>query len=220
MPDNRKILIFSDTHLTDKPDQRKLDFLLSIISNADTVIINGEFWDSHMTTAKHFTQSSFWQPLFQLLKDKEARYIYGNHDSKAANAGYESLFSTQQANQYTVSQAGKTFHIEHGNQIAPDLDEVHPNMPWLMLKVGTLLDGLATRLFGRAFLVHYKKWNNRMKNWQRAHLDSDTYLVTGHSHYAELNNNEHFANSGSIRGTHASYLTIERGIIGLHCSRY
>ncbi len=41
-----RILVISDTHLTHKFDQRKFEYLLSIISQADKVIINGDFWDS------------------------------------------------------------------------------------------------------------------------------------------------------------------------------
>jgi len=193
--------------------------LLRIISSADQVIINGDFWDSRLTTAQKFFFSSAWQPLFKLLKEKNATYMYGNHDTKESCRNLAETCSSQQYEIYEFKQSANSFHIEHGNRIAPDMDETR-HIPHLLLAFATLLDGWATRLFGRKFLEHYKIWNEKMQHWQQKHLKPTEYLVTGHSHYAEHSPALHFANSGSIRGGQASYLLIENGHVILKREKY
>jgi hypothetical protein len=56
-------LIFSDTLLHQKFDQKKYNFLLKIIKAADQVIINGDFWDSDLSSFDKFVKSR-WKQLF------------------------------------------------------------------------------------------------------------------------------------------------------------
>ncbi|KUK82735.1 MAG: Metallo-dependent phosphatase, partial [Microgenomates bacterium 39_6] len=86
-----KTLIFSDTHLTDRLDPKKMAFLKKIINKADQVIINGDFWDGAFISFDQFL-SSPWQELFSLLKKKQTIYIYGNHDKKERCGKGVSLF--------------------------------------------------------------------------------------------------------------------------------
>src|SRR3990172_1424130 len=62
-----KILVFSDSHLTDKFEEKKFYFLKKIIRQSDFVIINGDFWDGYLTTFNRFISSN-WSKLFPLLK--------------------------------------------------------------------------------------------------------------------------------------------------------
>ncbi len=52
-----KTLIFSDTHLTNKPDPKRMAFLKKIINEADRVIINGDFWDGVFISFDQFLSS-------------------------------------------------------------------------------------------------------------------------------------------------------------------
>jgi len=70
-----KILVFSDTHLTDRFDQGKFRFLQKIINFSDQVIINGDFWDSWFTNFDDFVNSE-WRKLFPILLKKRAIYIW------------------------------------------------------------------------------------------------------------------------------------------------
>jgi predicted phosphodiesterase len=215
-----KILIFSDTHLTHLPDKRKLNFLLSIIDSADTVIVNGDFWEKNLTSAEKFATAPSWQPLFQALKTKKAHYLYGNHDPAEACHGIEPTFSSSHGQRYEFTQAGQHFHVEHGNIITPDLDELRAFLPRPILGLATLADNALTRLGKERFLHHYKSWNEKMKRWQKEHMDTTTYLICGHSHYSEVSANPLFANSGVIRGGFGSYLTIEDGIVTMQQRHY
>ena len=140
------VVVISDTHLTHLPDKRKLRFLLNSIGQADLVIINGDFWDSYLTTIQRFTSTPHWQPLFQALREKEAVYLYGNHDSATSCEELESTFSTTHGATHELTQSGSQFHIEHGNKITPETDETHPNTPRALLIAGTLADNLFTQM--------------------------------------------------------------------------
>ena len=205
------ILIFSDTHLTQLPNKAKLAFLLRVIERADRVIINGDFWDGYVTTAEKFVTAAFWKPLFKILKAKKALYLYGNHDSEKVAKKSAHVFSETSQKMYELKIHNQLFHIEHGNRIAPETDEIR-KIPRPLLIIGSFLDGLGTRLGGNYFLRFYKKWNDEMKEWQKHNLEADTYLICGHSHLAEFNSATHFVNSGSIRGGLGTYILIENGV--------
>ena len=214
-----KLLVFSDTHLTPLPDQRKLDFLLRIINDADQVVINGDFWDVCLTDFSSFVNASFWQPLFRLLKEKEAIYLYGNHDPEAAQGKAHPFSSTQQSS-FELNQSGQDFHIEHGNRLAPELDELHPWLPTWARALGTHLDNFLTQMLGTVYLRRSATLNEQMKAWQRENLPPETYLVCRHSHFGELSRQPRYANSGSVRGSRASYLVIQNGKPKLKKARY
>ena len=214
------VLVFSDTHLTHRPDPRKLGFLLEILRQADTVAINGDFWDSCLTDIERFVGAPAWQPLFQTLKEKEAVYLYGNHDPADACQGGENAFSSSQRSIYRFTQAGRQFQLEHGDRIAPDIDAAYAALPRFVHAIGSRADNLGTRLGGQRFLRRYRAVNERMRTWQSQNLDPGSYLVCGHSHYAELSKVPRYANSGSIRGRIGSYLLIQGGEVRLRVSHY
>ena len=62
-----KILVFSDTHLSSTFEEKKFNLLKEIISRADRVIINGDFWEGYLISFKEFLDSR-WKELFPLLK--------------------------------------------------------------------------------------------------------------------------------------------------------
>ena len=65
-----KILIFSDTHLTKRFEEKKYNLLVRLVSSSDRVIINGDFWDSWFVSFKDFLGSK-WNKLFPLLRERE-----------------------------------------------------------------------------------------------------------------------------------------------------
>src|SRR5689334_5828739 len=90
-----KLLIFSDSHLSARFDEAKYNYLRWIITHADKVVINGDFWDRDLTTFDQFVNSD-WRKLFPLLLSKATTYIYGNHDWKGYCDERVNLFSTSQ----------------------------------------------------------------------------------------------------------------------------
>jgi len=215
-----KILVLSDTHLTHLPDRRKLEFLLNLVRNCDRVILNGDFWDGYLTSFSRFIFSPAWQPLFKVLREKEALYIHGNHDLSSFCTSANNPFCVREEEKYEFEQGGQRFHIEHGHQLAPTPEITHPGIPRPILGLASLADNVCFRLFQERFLGIYRANNITMREWQKTGLEPKIYLLCGHSHVPELNKAEYFANSGAIRGGFASYLTIEDGTVSLHKTSY
>ncbi|MBI4226199.1 metallophosphoesterase family protein, partial [Candidatus Roizmanbacteria bacterium] len=136
-----KILIFSDSHLTENFEEKKFNFLKKIIQQSDSVIINGDFWDGYRTTFDRFI-SSDWNKLFPLLKSKKTVYIHGNHDRETYIDQNASLFSDLQTHTYRLQLNGKVFIIEHGHRFYPLFDEI---LPRILNKVSTIIVGFFLR---------------------------------------------------------------------------
>jgi predicted phosphodiesterase len=69
-------------------------------------------------------------------------------------------------------------------------------------------------------MAWFKKYNLVMKDWVDQNLESPKILISGHSHLPEINMQERFANSGSIKWGLGQYLLLEDGEITLHDCRY
>lgn len=205
-----RTIIFSDTHLTHIFDQSKFNFLTSIISTADKIIINGDFWDYYLSDWGKFITSK-WTDLFKLLKSKDTIYIYGNHDKKYHSDSRVNLFSKYQTYNFELRLKNKKLEIQHGHLISPSLESTYS---WLnnkpSLQLGYRLEYLGIKLFGKSFLQHtYKDINMPMKTFAKRNYQPNTILVCGHSHCAEFNVKENFINTGFIRYGFGQYLMID-----------
>lgn len=203
-------VIISDTHLTGRFEVRKFDYLQNIISSADKVIINGDFWDGYLMSFDRFCRSK-WSRLFPVLRLKETVYIYGNHDRKKWCSQKACFFSCQQTDSFEIKVGGKTLLIEHGHRIAPAEDD---RFPWLVKHKFLVFSFMLLRerapleVFGKGMLEWYHKQNKKMKAWSQKQLIEDQILVCGHSHLAELNLECSFINTGFVRYGYGQYLKI------------
>ncbi len=204
-----KILVISDVHLTEKFDERKYNFLKKIISSADRVILNGDFWDGHATTFEQFIHSE-WKALFPSLKAKKSVYLYGNHDRKTYSDKRVGLFSNRQSSQYYFVSGNKKFIIEHGNRICPFWDEGHEKLPRLIEPFVLILAIIAVKTLGKYFFkIVSSPFNRRIKKVVESVAKKNEVYVFGHTHLAEIDLKNHFANSGFIQDGLAQYMIIE-----------
>lgn len=201
-----KILIFSDSHLTDRFEEKKFNFLKKIIGESDRVIINGDFWDGYLTTFNRFIASE-WNKLFPLLKTKKTIYIYGNHDRESYIDRNASLFSDLQTYSYRLQLNGTSFLFEHGHRLFPTIDE---KLPRRLNKVTTKIVGY---ILGNISLLQFvlKRANNTIKRKIKEELRKNEIYVCGHSHFAEFDLKNQFINIGSIEDGLAKYLLIDEG---------
>lgn len=215
-------IIFSDTHLTRQFEKRKFDYLKRIISQADQVIINGDFWDGYFTNFDRFINSK-WAALFPLLKAKKTTYLYGNHDKKEWCNEKVTIFSEKQAYATQIKIADKIFRIEHGNRIAPALDD---RFPWITIKMIRRMAAffifftgklLSTSMGKRYLRRHYAE---RIRKWWEEQNKQGQILICGHSHVAELNLSRSYINTGFIQNGYAHYLKIVDGKLELVAERY
>lgn len=217
-----RTLIFSDIHLTDKFNEKKFAFLKKIISQADQVIVNGDFWDGIIITFSQFIQSQ-WKDLFPLLKKKKTIYIYGNHDKKSLSDHRTSLFSIKQTERYILKSGTHTFIIEHGHRTEPkifkQLDFLPKNRS-LHVILNILFDKFEELIFdvlGKNTVQ--KKWYTRLNKETKLNIKklvaNGSIYVCGHTHAQEFDLKNHFINTGIVRHGLGQYLIIEGNKIEL-----
>lgn len=211
-----RTLVFSDTHLSVHFDEKKFNFLRNIISNADRVIINGDFWDGYFTSFKEFSNSP-WNQLFPLLRKKQAIYIFGNHDRKKFADDEINKFSTKQTDAYSLTSGDKTFVFEHGNRILPlentDGVTIVSGKPKLLTTVMEHIEKMIVKTTGAYYQIGLRNLNKIIKDRIKLELKKGEYFVCGHTHCAEVDHENRFINSGMIKHGLGQYLLIENGAI-------
>lgn len=218
------ILVLSDTHLGLPFESAKYHRLKELISQSTQVVINGDFWEGYAMTFDSFLTSD-WRNLFPLLKERNAIYLYGNHDKKPLSDERVMQFCTQAQESYELTVAGKLFHFEHGNRLAPKYDDRHglirPNRFGFMFIswVGTCF----VSLFGlRVMWKLYGTLNAKIKKQLPHELNHKiAWAVFGHTHCQEIDEGAHFANGGVCKYGYLQYLTISKeGALQSHEERY
>ncbi|MBI4009016.1 metallophosphoesterase family protein [Candidatus Roizmanbacteria bacterium] len=206
-----KLLVLSDTHLDLPFEEKKFKFLKKIISTADRVIINGDFWEGYNINFKQFINSP-WKNLFSLLRSKKTIYLYGNHDRKHYSNKQTFLFSILQTQQYKMRLNGKTLVFEHGNRLMPLIDETHPNVFNLIKKTNILgfIHKELVRKSGSKFFRHFLNMQNKaIKKRIKQELKNNEIFICGHTHSAEFDLKNNFINTGFIKYGLAQYLIVD-----------
>jgi predicted phosphodiesterase len=205
------VVIFSDSHLPHHFEEKKYHFLRQIISQVDTVIINGDFWDGYVTSFDSFITSE-WTRLFPLLKAKQTIYLYGNHDNANFADNRVSLFCDQALFSYNFSFNKMKFVVEHGNRFLPTLDErlrIREPYPFL---AGTYRQIARTmvRTFKHKFInFYYRPDNQKIKEKISQEFLQEEILICGHTHAAELNLEQRYLNSGIVNYGLGQYLLFD-----------
>lgn len=216
-----KILIISDTHL-EQFDDKKFVFLKKIISGADRVILNGDFWEGQSMSLDNFLNSP-WKQLFPLLKQKKAIYIYGNHDKEELNHKRTDIFSDIQTNQYSYLSGDITYIFEHGHRFCPFPAYRKNSLKYFpfLVKLEDNLEKFIIKIFGKGFFKLYcTRYNNKMKKLIKNELLNNQFFICGHTHLPEIDIKNKFANPGFIKYGYGSYLMINDGKIKLYEERY
>ena len=204
-----KIVIISDTHLSSRVYRKKYYYLKSIIEEADKVIIAGDFWDGFLTNFDKFTRSK-WRLLFPLLLEKETVYLFGNHDRAEWCDDRVSLFSVEHGMNITLETPDQTYFITHGHIVFTSMEDRFPVLNHsIPLRLGSSLDVIHKLVWGRRFLRHDSDINQPMADWVAKNLPSPQILVTGHSHYPEIDLKQRFINTGFIGLGYGNYIIID-----------
>lgn len=216
------ILVFSDTHLYLPFDEKKFNFLKKIISDADQVIINGDFFDDYMISFEDFINSP-WKQLFPLLKNKKAVYIFGNHDQQKFSDSRLNLFSDFQVSNYLLATSHYSLLFTHGHQFRKTADlsikKLFKPFVSFVVRFAHGFRQLMINIFGRNFLLFRFAYRNKATKEKAIKTIKDNeFIIVGHNHWGEVDEKKHFACCGSILYGFAQYLTIdsESGKITLH----
>lgn len=211
-----KTIIFSDTHLEKKFDKETFVFLKKIISNADKVIISGDFFEGLLFSFEEFLNSE-WKPLFELLKTKETIYVVGNHDEEVRDKNLTISFAKTYKQRYIFNQGGKRYIVHHGHQYDlsfhkgfgfVDLNKLgHTFKIWLHFYI--VSEKILTRAFGKLLLQNaYKKFNRELKSFIQKEAKENDIFIFGHTHAAEIDLENKFINTGFIRHGLGQYVEI------------
>lgn len=213
-----KILIFADTHLTEKFNVKLFDYIAPLALRADQIIINGDFWDCHLTNFDQFVTSR-WSTLFPLLQ-KKTIYLYGNHDPARQMDKRVKLFSKIQAKSWQLKVGDQTLLLEHGDRVAPEFQEKHhlvTNLtnrftPWLYPRLDGLLfkSSLLPRIYQKYMEFRHGQLLKQLKSFSQDHCQPKTLRVFGHSHLPCHNQvNQGFICLGACRFDQFNYLWIK-----------
>jgi predicted phosphodiesterase len=95
-------------------------------------------------------------------------------------------------------------------------------LPGWTINVLQGLEEMALRMFGTHFThAFYRPMNEKIKKGEVvSQMDEHTYLITGHTHFAEIDHDARYVNSGFNKYGYISYVTVEDGDIKLHQKRY
>lgn len=215
-----KTLIISDVHLTHRFDEKKFFFLKDLLSSVDQVILNGDFWDGYRTTFDRFIGSS-WSLLFPLLKKKRAIYLYGNHDQQKFSDNRVSLFSHSQKDSHQLKVKGTIYHVEHGHMLCPSIDILYPLSKRSLFYINFFFQKI------EHLLVLFKSPHNVILRHENAKIKRSLstiqfphWYLCGHTHFAEIDKKNKFANSGFIQFGKATYLIVDSSGISLQTNWY
>lgn len=207
-----KLLIFSDTHLTNRFEPKKFALLKRIISEADKVIINGDFWDGYYISFDQFLYTK-WRELFPLLKERHTIYISGNHDKFTSIDDRALIFCDEYCEYKKFIVGNIKLHIEHGNRFSPGIVERYPWILNNLTRLGNKVKkSILIRLFKKnTFKLSRKARNTNLKmaTWSQVNLPQDELFVGGHSHLPTDQFKKGFINVGQIDEGVASYLMID-----------
>lgn len=210
-----KTVIISDLHLSHRFDAGRAAYLVELLSEADQVILNGDFWDNHSTTFDQFLASD-WKLLFPILKRRHTIYIYGNHDREQDSDERVSLFSDIQTNHWQLRDGSLRLHIEHGHHI---LAKHHDSPNWMVTLFRVSLYDVWFRQPLERFLVSrdqkfLHQWHmgdNQAELLTKAQSIPDDLLITGHTHLPSSQPDKKFVNLGYINHGLSYYVIVENG---------
>jgi predicted phosphodiesterase len=218
-----KYLIFSDTHLTEKFEPKKLELLKKIITSADRVIIAGDFYDQYFTSLNKVLNSD-WKPLLDLLKEKKAVYIPGNHDLLVGDCS-EYSFCQKIVPEYEFKSGKVEIVVRHGHKLAPGFEKfkfLPQKIRNFISGIHNLTENILTAIFGwlgaNMYVYRYLDLWKTIKIKKKK--DTDQWWILGHIHLPYFNEKIRYVNTGFINHGLASYVLIEDGKIKLKKEGY
>ncbi|MEX1061682.1 MAG: metallophosphoesterase [Patescibacteria group bacterium] len=220
-----RTVFLSDTHLSAVVEPARLRYLASLTSRADKLFILGDLWDKDLCTFDEFINSN-WQVLFPIWLDREAEYLYGNHDPRNSCDERVAYFSTKQYESLDGEVDGLKLHLEHGHRI---VRTHNPLLDWIArFRLGTEPVGYhflrwvaprALKTLGE-WAVKFRDGGGTQKLTSQASQYGDRISICGHTHAAVMDLKNRYANCGFIDFGWGQYILIENGEIKLIKERY
>jgi predicted phosphodiesterase len=228
----KSTLILSDTHIGESFVPERAQALIQICQKHDQIILNGDFLDDFWDFKK--TTKSEWKDFFNVLKQKEVIYLFGNHDVDSEDLRITTQdFVNRYDHEYRFNVGEIELIVMHGHSIYPRLGGI------LYEEQKTTLRKITQKIVKLAALVLYPiilcvrliiersailrkiqrpiiaKQNKKMKAYAEKHLLPHQILVCGHSHLIEDAREKQFINTGANCYDRLEYLSIVNNDINL-----
>lgn len=177
----------------------------------------GDFWDAYFTSFDKFINSK-WNALFPLLKERHTVYLYGNHDKAENMNDMTSLFADYVGKEISFEHNGKTFVLEHGDEIA-DTFTIDPKHPFVNKLIKRLSIGIVwvqkfiVKIFGiKTFraLWGLQRQNRLLIESVNKNKGPDVIKIYGHTHIPLFSLDDNLIILGGIRLGNANYLIIDQ----------
>lgn len=198
-------LVLSDLHLDDKFSESKQNSLCAIISKFDNIILNGDTYEACVVEAKQMLNSNY-KPLFKLLKSKNTRYLFGNHDRKPQSNTFAQTVSRFQGEYQKLSIGGFKYHIEHGDRL---MDKRPGPNPKTYIRKHKLVN-FVEQYFPILPWYVGRNWNKQaLKNrFKDGLLKQDEILICGHTHVKVFDLKNKYIDTGKTKFGKGNYLII------------
>lgn len=216
-------IIISDLHLG-APVTNTEAIMKVLALPCDTLIINGDFFDSH--NLKRFNKEH-WKVLSEirsLSNKKRVIFIVGNHDGHISTIS--NILGVEFLDDYVVRSGGRNIYVTHGHKFDHYMSKV------LLTEFFTGLYYVVQRLdFKERYISSWLKLKSKtlLKVTEKLKIKAVAYalkhgydaICLGHSHIAENLEIDgvQYVNSGSFCERPAHYIEINNGQILLQeCS--
>ena len=220
------LLVISDTHLSAHFDPVLAQLLTRVINDADQVVLNGDVWDMYLTKFDSFV-SSKWSILFQLLLEKRAIYLPGNHDPVEKMNDSWHLFAEVLTDTWTVHAGEQTIHITHGHRHSRSFEARHPQIAKYTNKGYPLVDYVEDRRpwWGEPILRYMQQESidrrDELQAFARRQRSPGTAYIFGHAHLPLADEANHCYIPGACKHGTARWITVNNaGKIEVNQEKY
>ena len=228
---NKKVLIFSDTHLTCKFNQKHFEALKGQILKADKVILNGDFWEYIGCHFDKFVKSEWAEKLFPLLKERDTFYIHGNHDRERFMSWENiSKIAVDREKDYKFKSGDKIFKVEHGDLISWEFDDYHRHISeffhrflptfYLWLMEFEYKKNFLARLWHKVMVEKRRRDFEKIEKFAKKNQRENYIRIFGHVHRRKHNLKYNFLILGEFKSGKINCIFVENGEIEFVSGEY
>lgn len=201
-----KIGIIADLHLTEKFDINLYQDIISVLTQVDRIILNGDFVEGWSIDIKDFLNSK-WNQLFPYLLEKNCVYISGNHDSPIIMSDYTKHFSKLFTDIYQIDLDNIKIILQHKPLYVSDkLEKLLRFRKFVKFirksKFINLYHKLSHNNAPYLKFLFSKKTKNCQKaiyKWLSKNQVNDFLYIFSHTHYQEYIQKLNYVNTGEFK---------------------
>ncbi len=218
---DKRLIILSDCHLDSKFDEVVYKKLVKVITEADILVVNGDFWADSGGSFEKFVTSK-WKQLFPLMKSK-TYYVFGNHDMPINSDERIQQFCVWAGFRLKIEIGDIRLHVEHGHLLSGSLVrkiltifQRHPHALNLATFPFGLFEGSSRYLAKKTGSSALNKFNTGFKTRRFSVSQRHEYFAMGHTHVPEFDEEAKYLNSGRTHDGEFTYIEIYKNKVTIN----